>query len=63
MNVNVDVNSPLTKVFALNYFRRDYKSAKAFMDKMWMDLRRDGFKVEFVGFEIGFGAGISSNLN
>ena len=43
MNVNVDVSSPLTKMFALNYFRKDYKSAKAFMDKMWMDLRRDEF--------------------
>ena len=39
LNINVDVQSRLTRVFALNYFRRDYKSADAFMKKLWMDLK------------------------
>ena len=41
MNYEVAVASRLTRVFALNYFRRDYKTAVAFMDKLWMDLDRD----------------------
>ena len=39
LNINIDVQSRLTRVFALNYFRRDYKSADAFMKKLWMDLK------------------------
>ena len=45
MNYEVAVASRLTRVFALNYFRRDYKTAVAFMDKLWMDLDREGFEI------------------
>lgn len=45
MNYEVSVASRLTRVFALNYFRRDYKTAVAFMDKLWMDLDREGFEI------------------
>ena len=47
MNYEVAVASRLTRVFALNYFRRDYKTAVAFMDKLWMDLDREGFEIRF----------------
>ena len=43
-NAAIDVTSRLTRVFALNYFRRDYTTADVFMDKLWMDL--DSFESE-----------------